>query len=224
MASRQQRRVLLTTVALAACCFLLAEAFVGMAPSTPRGSVSSVSMRSTGEYTGFVPDMQRRQLMNFVAIAASAIPLGVIIGGYAWYFIPPVGGGGSGAVLAGDINGAPVTLKGWIEGHKPGSLPELVQGINGEATYLIAVEGGIKDFGINATCTHLGCVVPFAPSAQKFICPCHGSQYDANGKVVRGPAPLSLALAHQTLIDGNIAFTKWTEEDFRTGLQPWWMK
>jgi cytochrome b6-f complex iron-sulfur subunit len=219
----RQQTIALAALALVACSYLLADAFVAPMMQPARGT-SAVAMRSTGEYTGFVPDMQRRQLMNFVAIAASAIPLGVIIGGYAWYFIPPVGGGGSGAILAGDINGAPVSLTGWIAGHKPGSLPELVQGINGEATYLIAVEGGIKDFGINATCTHLGCVVPFAPSAQKFICPCHGSQYDANGKVVRGPAPLSLALAHQTLIDGNIAFTKWTEEDFRTGLQPWWMK
>ena len=33
-----------------------------------------------------------------------------------------------------------------------------------------------------------GCVVPWDSGANKFICPCHGSQYDTNGKVVRGPA------------------------------------
>ncbi|CAE8682563.1 unnamed protein product [Polarella glacialis] len=48
---------------------------------------------------------------------------------------------------------------------------------------------GIKDFAILSVCTHLGCVVPWVPSANKFCCPCHGSQYDENGKVVCGPAP-----------------------------------
>lgn len=39
---------------------------------------------------------------------------------------------------------------------------------------------------------------------------------------MRGPAPLSLALAHVTTPDGKVTFTPWTEVDFRTNLQPWW--
>jgi len=39
---------------------------------------------------------------------------------------------------------------------------------------------------------------------------------------VRGPAPLSLALAHVAIQDGNIAVSPWPETDFRTGLKPWW--
>jgi Rieske Fe-S protein len=30
----------------------------------------------------------------------------------------------------------------------------------------------------------------FLQAENKFKCPCHGSQYNAQGKVVRGPAPL----------------------------------
>jgi len=54
----------------------------------------------------------------------------------------------------------------------------------GDATYLVTKEDGtLEPFGVNAVCTHLGCVVPWNKSANKFACPCHGSQYDKNGKV-----------------------------------------
>lgn len=72
-------------------------------------------------------------------------------------------------------------------------------------------------------CTHLGCVVPWSVAVNKFQCPCHGSQYAPDGHVVRGPAPLPLALAHCDTDDsGKIIFTPWTEPDFRTGEKGWW--
>jgi len=180
-------------------------------------------MKATGEYTGFVPDMQRRMLMNFVVIAVTAVPTLVMIGGYIFYFYPQVSAGGSGPITAGDINGNPIKESDWLKTHRPEDR-ELVQGIKGDATYIITDTGGdkIKDFGINAVCTHLGCVVPWVKAANKFICPCHGSQYDANGMKVRGPAPLSLALAHASILEGNIAVSPWTEQDFRNGEMPWW--
>ena len=79
-------------------------------------------------------------------------------------------------------------------------------------------QGNIESYGINAVCTHLGCVVPWNKAENKFKCPCHGSQYNADGKVIRGPAPLSLALAHVVVDDTDtVVFSKWTEQDFRTG-------
>ena len=82
----------------------------------------------------------------------------------------------------------------------------------GDATYLIVKEDKtIETYGLNAVCTHLGCVVPWNRAANKYMCPCHGSQYDPTGKVIRGPAPLSLALAHMNEVEGNAVLSPWTE-------------
>lgn len=42
-------------------------------------------------------------------------------------------------------------------------------------------------------CTHLGCV-PIANAGDfgGYYCPCHGSHYDASGRIRKGPAPLNL--------------------------------
>ena len=135
---------------------------------------------------------------------------------------PRGGGGGGGGLPALTKAGDQVTFKGWLDSHQVGSR-ELVQGLKGDATYLIVDDNKqIRDYGINAVCTHLGCVVPWNKAANKYMCPCHGSQYDQTGKVVRGPAPLSLALAHITDNNGVVTLVPWTETDFRTGLNPWW--
>lgn len=39
----------------------------------------------------------------------------------------------------------------------------------------------------NMTCTHQGCLTDIV-NGQRFDCPCHGSQFDANGNVIRTPA------------------------------------
>ncbi len=45
-------------------------------------------------------------------------------------------------------------------------------------------------YAISAICTHLGCIVD--RSAERFTCPCHGSEFDAEGRVTKGPAPSPL--------------------------------
>jgi len=45
-------------------------------------------------------------------------------------------------------------------------------------------------YAISSVCTHLGCTVK--RGGPGFACPCHGSQFDDNGRVVEGPAPKPL--------------------------------
>ena len=39
---------------------------------------------------------------------------------------------------------------------------------------------------LSSTCTHLGCTVEVGST--HLVCPCHGSTFDRQGRVVRGPA------------------------------------
>lgn len=41
-------------------------------------------------------------------------------------------------------------------------------------------------------CTHLGCLYNWRDQEHKFVCPCHGSQFELDGDYIRGPAPRSL--------------------------------
>jgi len=45
---------------------------------------------------------------------------------------------------------------------------------------------------ISAVCTHVGCTVSLDEAYNKFRCPCHGSIFDMDGKVLDGPAPRPL--------------------------------
>jgi menaquinol-cytochrome c reductase iron-sulfur subunit len=45
-------------------------------------------------------------------------------------------------------------------------------------------------FSVN--CTHMGCPVRWLPSAELFMCPCHGGVYYADGTVAAGPPPKPL--------------------------------
>ncbi len=51
-------------------------------------------------------------------------------------------------------------------------------------------------------CTHLGCI-PIANQGNYdgWFCPCHGSQYDASGRVRHGPAPKNLPVPEYTFLN-----------------------
>jgi thiosulfate dehydrogenase [quinone] large subunit len=58
----------------------------------------------------------------------------------------------------------------------------------------------------SAICTHQGCTVAFSQPDLTFVCPCHGSVYDArSGRVLQGPAPSPLpSIRVAERADGNL--------------------
>jgi len=68
---------------------------------------------------------------------------------------------------------------------KVGSVTEIGTG----SVFLHRDEEGF--YAISAICTHLGCRVKRG-GPDRLSCPCHGSYFDAQGRVVRGPAPRGL--------------------------------
>ena len=54
------------------------------------------------------------------------------------------------------------------------------------------VRDGDRVRALSATCTHLGCQVRWDREKSRFLCPCHGGAYDAQGRVIAGPPPRPL--------------------------------
>lgn len=84
--------------------------------------------------------------------------------------------------------------------RKPGStaLPTglapgegAVLDVDGEKTAVYADEAG-QLRAVSAVCTHLGCTVEFNPAETTWDCPCHGSRFTTDGRVVQGPATRDL--------------------------------
>ncbi|HKY78986.1 MAG TPA: Rieske 2Fe-2S domain-containing protein [Anaerolineales bacterium] len=65
----------------------------------------------------------------------------------------------------------------------PGSYPKVKMWLSNTPEGLLA---------LYKVCPHLGCLYGWNDQEFKFICPCHGSQYEYNGEYISGPAPRGL--------------------------------
>jgi menaquinol-cytochrome c reductase iron-sulfur subunit len=57
---------------------------------------------------------------------------------------------------------------------------------------------------LSATCPHLGCSVAWQADKKKFVCPCHGGQFDASGEHLFGPPPRGLDELPIQIKDGKL--------------------
>jgi glycine/D-amino acid oxidase-like deaminating enzyme/nitrite reductase/ring-hydroxylating ferredoxin subunit len=85
-------------------------------------------------------------------------------------------------IVAGDVES--------VDEIKPGAGAIISRGLSKVAVYRDP-SGEIHER--SAVCRHLGCIVNWNSLENTWDCPCHGSRYDALGKVIQGPANSDLA-------------------------------
>jgi glycine/D-amino acid oxidase-like deaminating enzyme/nitrite reductase/ring-hydroxylating ferredoxin subunit len=78
---------------------------------------------------------------------------------------------------------------------RPGSGEVIRRGVERIAVYH-AENGEILEF--SAVCPHLGCVVGWNETEKTWDCPCHGSRFSCDGKVINGPANTGLSAVEDT--------------------------
>ena len=77
----------------------------------------------------------------------------------------------------------------------------LVESIAG--VFLLARTAASSFTAIDAVCSHQSCTVTGADGSA-YVCPCHGSRYDRNGRVLAGPATAALRQFPTTFAAGVV--------------------
>jgi len=82
-----------------------------------------------------------------------------------------------------------IITAGPVDNFEPGTVSAFVAG----KFYLARLEDG-GFLAMSRRCTHLSCTVPWVSAENRFICPCHSSEFDIRGEVASPPAPRALDL------------------------------
>lgn len=83
---------------------------------------------------------------------------------------------------------ARLRLSAYPELARPDGAIRILPDGRAEPVYLLAVAGGFT--ALSPICTHRGCTVDV--HGARLVCPCHGSTYDRDGRVLKGPAQRAL--------------------------------
>lgn len=122
--------------------------------------------------------VNRREFLNITWLASIGF-LSVNVAGATYLFSMPRFREGEfgGTVSLGKVSELPPV------GSDPVNYPKV-------KLWLSHTEEGVS--AVYKVCTHLGCLYNWNTQEGKFICPCHGSQFEADGTYILGPAPRSL--------------------------------
>jgi len=135
------------------------------------------------------PQMTRRNFLKLGVGALGALALLELSAASLVYMQP--------RSLEGEFGG--VVAAGAADSFVNGSVTEFPAG----RFFLIRSEDG-GFLAVYRKCTHLGCAVSWEANENQFVCPCHGSHFDAEGDVENPPAPRALDTFAVTIEDGQV--------------------
>ena len=126
------------------------------------------------------------------------------------YFLEVVGGGaigvaGVGAMVLTTQFLSPNVLREPSSKFKAGpteNFPPDSVTLNKEQNVFVVRRKEGYFYAVSAVCTHLGCIANWKSEEGIIACPCHGSKFDKEGKVLDGHAPRPLPRFAMTL-DGQ---------------------
>lgn len=122
--------------------------------------------------------INRREFLNFAWFASLGF-LAINTAGMTYLFAMPrfKEGEFGGLYTVGSVSELPE------KGTPPVNYPKV-------KLWLSNTDAGV--LALYKVCTHLGCLYGWKDAEDKFVCPCHGSQFEADGDYIAGPAPRSL--------------------------------
>lgn len=118
-------------------------------------------------------EMSRREFLNYAWLATLGI-LTIEMSAVTLMFAMPRLGPGEfgGSVPIGSVDALPMDTKGSPTAY------------NRSKFWWVNTDAGA--LAIYKVCTHLGCIYDWKPAENKYICPCHGSQFERDGTFIQG--------------------------------------
>ena len=139
--------------------------------------------------TTLSPNLSRRDFLKIAWAFLGGVTVLETAGVFLAYLQPRLVEGEFGSIIT----------AGLVDDFPPNSVTHIPNG----RFYVVRIgDGGF--LAVYHRCTHLGCTVPWDSTAQKFIFPCHNSQFDQQGTVENPPAPRPLDLFALTIEDGEV--------------------
>lgn len=125
-----------------------------------------------------VAGISRREFLYYIWGASILMLLGGTGATIIWFALPRFKEGEFGGIISFEAADLP----------NPGDAPVTIPA--GRFHVANVPEAGVV--ALYQVCTHLGCLPKWEPGQYRFACPCHGSQYEIDGRWITGPAPRGL--------------------------------
>ena len=101
-----------------------------------------------------------------------------------------------------------IAVRNFAQLEQAGGFLKVRPAGSNDTLYILAL-GGDRYSAVSPICTHLQCTVNI--DGATLVCPCHGSTYDREGRVLRGPAERPLTRYRASLEPGGELVIRYPE-------------